>query len=53
MDLDELKEKSMKLDKVNALLKLNEKENIIIDDEIEKNDKEKEKEQDHNKDLFR
>lgn len=46
---DELKEKSIKLDRVNALLNLNEKENVIIaDDEKEENNDSKS--QDYDKD---
>ena len=47
---DELKEKSIRLDRVNALLNLNEKENVIMEDE-EKN--EDEKNQDYDKDPIR
>ena len=48
---DELKEKSIRLDRVNALLNLNEKENIIIDED-EKSEDEK-KCQDYDKDPIR
>lgn len=48
---NELKEKSTRLDRVNALLNLNEKENVIIEDE-EKSDDEQ-KSQDYDKDPIR
>lgn len=49
---DELKEKSMKLDRVNALLNLNEKENIIMQDD-EKEENNDSKSQDYDKDPIR
>ena len=48
---DELKEKSIRLDRVNALLNLNEKESIIMEDE-EKSDDEQ-KSQDYDKEPIR
>ena len=49
---DELKKKSTRLDRVNTLLNLNEKDNIIIDDE-EKSDDNEQKSQDYSKDPIR
>ena len=47
---DELKEKSMRLDRVNALLNLNEKDNIIIEEnEDEKSNDDEDKCQDYDK----
>lgn len=49
---DELKEKSIRLDRVNALLNLNEKESIIMEDD-EKIDDDNLKSQDYDKDQIR
>lgn len=49
---DELKEKSIRLDRVNALLNLNEKESIIMEDD-EKTDDDNLKSQDYDKDPIR
>lgn len=49
---DELKEKSIRLDRVNALLNLNEKESIIMEDD-EKIDDDNLKSQDYDKDPIR
>ena len=49
---NELKEKSTRLDRVNALLKLDEKENIIMEDD-EKSEDDNLKSQDYDKDQIR
>ena len=47
---DELKEKSVRLDRVNALLNLNEKDNVIVEEnEEEKTDDEEQKKRDYDK----
>lgn len=48
---DELKEKSIRLDRVNALLNLNEKESIIMEDEEKFDDEQKS--QDYDKEPIR
>ena len=48
---DELKEKSIRLDRVNALLNLNEKDNVIVEEnEEEKTEDKEQKERDYDKD---
>ena len=49
---NELKEKSTRLDRINALLKLDEKENIIMEDD-EKSEDDNLKSQDYDKDPIR
>ena len=49
---NELKEKSTRLDRVNALLKLDEKESIIMEDD-EKSEDDNLKSQDYDKDPIR